>query len=91
MRLCLILLYFVLAACQDTHISQNLTNPDGQLCKADSLQHLVGLDASDLVAEEFENPVRIFNWNDAVTLDFAANRLNIVIGKDGAVAKLYCG
>ncbi|MFT4151056.1 MAG: I78 family peptidase inhibitor [Paracoccaceae bacterium] len=59
-------------------------------CGAGPLQHLVGQPASVLDRMKFRQTVRILRPGMAVTMDFRADRLNIAIGADGRIERVYC-
>lgn len=66
--------------------------PDGAAaCRADEFQSLLGQTHSDLLRVEILAPVRIIRPNEAVTMDFIANRLNIALDENEVVTRVFCG
>ncbi|MEM1235838.1 MAG: I78 family peptidase inhibitor [Pseudomonadota bacterium] len=63
----------------------------GAACGADELQRLIGLGQEELLKEEILGPVRTIRPGDAVTADFMANRLNIVLDDTNTVTRVNCG
>lgn len=60
-------------------------------CGASGLQFLVGKESSALSAYEPGPKLRIIEFGTAVTMDYFADRLNIELGEDGRVTRVYCG
>jgi hypothetical protein len=60
-------------------------------CGAAELQDLVGQPEATVAAITFAVPVRIIQPGMAVTMDYRADRLNIAIGDDGMISRIYCG
>ncbi|MCH2076380.1 MAG: I78 family peptidase inhibitor [Rhodobacteraceae bacterium] len=93
------LLLLGLAACAPPPVSapqgQRLivTQPpaDEVACRADEFQGLMGLSSDDLLEIEILGPVRVIRPNQAVTLEFIANRLNIELSSEDIVIRVYCG
>lgn len=82
----------VLAACQPTKApADGRKGPSTETCGADALQRLVGQDRSVLVTMTFATTVRVIEQGKPVTMDYSESRLNIAIGKDGRIARAYCG
>lgn len=78
----------LLAGCIET--PGIIDDPDA--CGASGLQGLVG--QRDGVLTEMTFPaerVRVIRPGMAVTMDYSPVRLNIEIGTDGRIARLYCG
>jgi hypothetical protein len=78
----------LLAAC-----IQNSTPIDGpDACGASGLQGIVGQDQSVLAAMTFPvERLRVIEPGMAVTTDHVPARLNIDLGTDGRIARVYCG
>lgn len=72
---------------------QPVTNNDGTNgeCGAPALQHLVGQNRSVLATMRFSQPVRIVQAGEPVTMDFSANRLNIIYDASGRIIRVSCG
>ena len=64
---------------------------DQAACRADEFQSLVGRTHEDLLTTRILGPVRIIRPDQAVTMDFIAARLNIVLDEDEVVTRVYCG
>lgn len=60
-------------------------------CGADALQDLVGSSVGTLDPASLPEPRRIIFPGQAVTMDFLAERLNVEIGTDDRVARVFCG
>lgn len=60
-------------------------------CGAAGFQTLVGTSVGTLDPSTLPEPRRILFPGQAATLDFAAERLNVEIGSDDLVARVYCG
>ena len=60
-------------------------------CGASALQGLVGQPQAVLQTMRFSQPVRVIGYGMAVTMDFSPDRLNIEMGPDGRIARVYCG
>ena len=92
MRSATIITFSLLAACKAGGVpSQTPPQPDTDPCGSKPLQHLIGGDAGQIELMEFSDPVRIIQWNSAVTMDFNPNRLNVVVDQDSKVGRIYCG
>ncbi len=59
-------------------------------CGAGDYQSYVGTNASALTLPA-DLPHRIFGPNDAVTMDYAPNRLNFRTDEDGVILEVKCG
>jgi hypothetical protein len=64
---------------------------DAANCPAEAYQILVGQRASEIDRESLPVPHRMYGPGDAVTMDYRADRLNIVVGDEGAVTEVKCG
>jgi len=60
-------------------------------CGAAGLQALVGTSVGALDPATLPEPRRIIFPGQAVTMDFSADRLNVEIGTDDRVTRVYCG
>lgn len=60
-------------------------------CGAGDLQELVGQPESELQGMRFSQPVRVIGFGMPVTMDYAPGRLNIELGQDGRIARVWCG
>jgi hypothetical protein len=67
-----------------------LDSPDA--CGAPGLQGLVGQRESVLAAMTLPaERLRVIQPGMAVTMDYSPTRLNIEVGTDGRIARVYCG
>lgn len=82
----LLLLTLLLAACRE----EKSAKPE-DVCGAAPLQNLVGEAASAADALDLKEGSRVLQYNAPATTDFRADRLNITIGKDGNIARVFCG
>ncbi|MCP5088617.1 MAG: hypothetical protein GY952_17650 [Rhodobacteraceae bacterium] len=60
-------------------------------CGAAGLQWLVGESSDVLDGRRFAKRVRVIKPGMAITMDYLPNRLNIAIGEDGRIVRVYCG
>ncbi|MCP5073863.1 MAG: hypothetical protein GY947_11290 [Rhodobacteraceae bacterium] len=83
----------LLAACQPEPEENVVPEPEpgAEICGAAELQYLVGKPDSVLYSMRFAKGVRIITPGMAVTMDYNPERLNIAIGEDGRIARVYCG
>lgn len=63
----------------------------GRTCPAEQYQTLVGQPRSEIDEAALPQPARVFGPGDAVTMDYRTDRLNVEIGEDGVVRRVYCG
>ncbi len=73
-----------LAACVET------AAPTTGTCPADELQGLIGQHRSVLDAVDYE-PMRVAGPDEAVTMDYNAERLDIRVDAAGRIVSLICG
>jgi hypothetical protein len=66
-------------------------DPTTPTCGAGALQGLVGQPAAVLETMKFAGPVRILRPGMAVTMDYSAARLNIVIDAAERIERVECG
>ncbi len=78
-----------LAACQEDEA--NLPDPAADACDAAGWSHLIGQNRDVLAATTFPAPMRVIGPNDAVTMDFLPNRLNVVYDAEGVIVRVECG
>jgi len=67
------------------------TGEEAGLCAAEDFQHLIGQRASEIHTGSLPHPYRIYGPNDAVTMDYRLDRMNIVTDADGLVIRVRCG
>jgi hypothetical protein len=60
-------------------------------CPAAAYQVLVGQPIGEIHTGSLPSPRRIYGEGDMVTMDYRADRLNIVTGDDGRVVEVKCG
>lgn len=60
------------------------------ICGASRFRHLIGTPAADIDRATLPPRTRIITPDMAVTMDFSAERLNIMTGTDGLVGSLRC-
>jgi hypothetical protein len=65
--------------------------PDRNVCGAAGMQDLLGQDRSVLAAMTLPAGTRVITPGMAITEDYSARRLNIDIGADGRIQRLWCG
>lgn len=85
------LLLLAVAACASPTLD---TTPGGlrDLCGAAQHQDLVGQPRAQAIARDYTaERVRLITPQMAVTLDFRADRLNILLGPDNLVREVRCG
>ncbi|PZO67277.1 MAG: hypothetical protein DI498_02735 [Paracoccus denitrificans] len=63
---------------------------DADQCKASSYGGLIGQSQTVLKSMMLPAGSRVIGPNDAVTMDFRADRLNIEIGAGGRIEKIAC-
>lgn len=79
-----------LAACTQLAEGGGLATGDNA-CGAAARQDLVGTSVGALDPATLPEPNRVIFPGQAVTMDFQAARLNVEIGSDDQVARVYCG
>jgi len=66
------------------------------ICNADGVQNLVGQEATETLtaqatADSGATSVRVLGPNDAATMDFRGDRLNVLTDDAGVIQSLSCG
>ena len=89
MRWIVLVAGFALSGCVMTDGTQPSPMPD--TCGAAALQGLVGQPQSVLQTMRFAQTVRVIQPGMMVTQDFSPDRLNIGVGPDGRIARVWCG
>jgi hypothetical protein len=84
-----------LAACSATGSGGNddpriLPEPTGQ-CAAEAYQVLIGQQIGEVHTDSLPRPHRVYSVFDMITQDYRPDRLNVVVGEDGAVVEVRCG
>lgn len=80
------LLPMLLAACQPA-----ATEPEADACNAAGWTWLIGEPVDVVAASTFPAPMRVIGPGDAVTMEYLANRLNVVYDENGIVTDVRCG
>ena len=81
-----------LAACAEQPAAEGETAAGGEdACGAAGLQSLVGTSVGALDASALPEPRRVIFPGQPVTMDFRQERLNVEIGPDDKVARVFCG
>lgn len=62
-----------------------------EACGASSLQGLIGQPEGVLATMRFSQVLRVIGPGMAVTMDYSPDRLNIDVGEDGLITRLWCG
>ena len=91
-KLLLAISLVALSACtpDSPYASKPLTeNTDA--CGAKALQNLLGKPASALETIKFAAETRVIRPNDAVTMDYNPQRLNIETDARGVIVRMTCG
>ncbi|NHB77905.1 I78 family peptidase inhibitor [Rhodobacter calidifons] len=65
--------------------------PDHDACGADGMQALVGQSRDVLAGMALPSGTRLITPGMAITEDYSARRLNIDLGPDGRIRRLWCG
>lgn len=69
-----------------------MTEPvDNDACRASGSQGLVGQSSDILAAMTFPIGTRVIYPDTAVTMELNAERLNIVVGRNGRIEAVNCG
>lgn len=90
----------LLAACSSTPVAPSTgtsgtTTPAGQ-CNADAVQWAVGKEGNEtninrVWRESGAGLLRPIGPNQAVTMDFRADRVNVTLDKDNRITRVSCG
>lgn len=60
-------------------------------CQAAAHQGFIGTQGADIDRSTLPAGTRVICHNCSATMDYRAERLNIVLGADGKVARVHCG
>jgi hypothetical protein len=82
------------SACARERPAARLPSPSG--CGADLVARQLGAVANPeirayIAARVGERPIRFYTVGDPLTMDYSPARLNVEIGKDGLIKRIYCG
>jgi len=101
MKRLLFLSVFLLAACQSTGTPTAVTEPTDapstsarsaeDPCGANKYQHIVGSPGGDIKDDMFPKGSRVLRPGMVMTMDYRSERLNVVIGNENTVERVYCG
>lgn len=64
--------------------------PEQDTCGVARFAHLIGAPAANIDRATLPPRARVITPDMAVTMDYSAERLNIIVGADGRVASLRC-
>lgn len=64
---------------------------DGRECPAQHFQMLVGQLRGEVDTSTLPVPYRMYGRDDAVTMDYRPDRMNVVVGENGRVERVVCG
>ncbi|NIY79161.1 hypothetical protein HCZ23_06720 [Celeribacter sp. HF31] len=68
-----------------------LPKPSDLSCAIDMVTPLIGEMPTALEAIDIPDPVRVIRPGMAITEDYRPDRTNIDIGRDGRIARVWCG
>jgi hypothetical protein len=68
-----------------------ISRPPPDTCQMAAHQSLVGQDGASIDRSALPAGARVVCHDCAVTMDYRAERLNVLLGADGKVASLRCG
>jgi hypothetical protein len=86
MRATLIFSALLLAACQAPVVDA----PSEDACGASALQHLVGAPVAAAEGVSAPGSVRIIRPNQAITMDYRTDRLNLDLDSRDRITRVYC-
>lgn len=89
-RVALFLPLVLLSGCVQPDASVTAPPQDADQCGAARLQGLVGQPKAILARMELPKGARIVGPDQAVTMDFRADRLNIETGSDERISRIGC-
>jgi len=79
----------LLAACATAPVSPEGAS-DADTCGMAGFAHLIGAPAAAIDRATLPPRTRIITPDMAVTMDYSAERLNIIVGTDGIVGSMRC-
>lgn len=68
-----------------------ISRPPPDTCQMETYQGLIGRDGASIDQATLPSGARVICNDCVVTMEFRAERLNVVLGPDGQVASLRCG
>lgn len=87
--ICALAATLALSACAE--VMPATEAPAEDTCGAAAFQNLIGQDVSPVFATTFTTPIRVIRPDDAVTMDFQAERLNFRVDANEIVRSVTCG
>ena len=70
---------------------EQIARPTPDTCRMAEFQTLIGKPETEIDRATLPTPSRVVCHDCAVTMDFNAQRLNVILGADGRVESLRCG
>jgi len=89
--ICLALLCIAGCVTQPVASPPPLPAPEADSCEATPYGRLIGAPATALERELIMRQIRILRPGQPMTMDYRAERLNIEIGPDERINRLFCG
>jgi len=84
-------LALALAACAEMRAKVPGAAPDDGTCPAGQHQDWVGQSVAVLNDVDLPEGTRVLFPTTPATMDYRAERMNVGVGKDDRIAKVYCG
>lgn len=82
---------FLVPAAVGACVAEGTGGAGSDLCGASGLQDLVGEPKAVLQTMRFSQPLRVIGFGMPITMDYNPTRLNIDIGEDGLISRVWCG
>jgi hypothetical protein len=70
---------------------EQIARPPPDSCRMAEFQSLIGKPESEIDRSALPTPSRVVCHDCVITMDFNAQRLNVILGADGRVESLRCG
>ena len=64
---------------------------DGEPCAAEQFQNLIGQPVDEIDRTSLPSPSRVYGPEDAITMDYRIDRLNVVFDATRTVIEVKCG
>jgi hypothetical protein len=84
-------LALALAACAEMQAASPDAVAEGRTCGADERQGWVGQSVASLNDVDLPEGSRVLFPTTPATMDFNPERLNVSVGADDAITRVYCG
>ncbi len=81
----------LLQACQPPEPPTELIQPVLGACTEGEIASLVGQHVDTLKGVTINAPLRLIHEGEAVTMDYNAERINIVVDENDMILEAYCG